>query len=99
MKKYFEVLLGGVLAFWPMLAARAQEPIRIVVAEQNLSPVPPVETRVRELLRPTTPPNVYGAATSWLAPASTSSNRTFKTTRPFSRERPPARSGQTRTHS
>jgi hypothetical protein len=47
MKKYFEVLLGGVLAFWPMLAARAQEPIRIVVAEQNLSPVPPVETRVQ----------------------------------------------------
>ena len=45
MKKCFEIVLGGVLVLWPMLAAPAQEPVRIVVAEQSAATLAPVETK------------------------------------------------------
>jgi hypothetical protein len=47
MKRYFQVILGGILVLWPMLAAPAQEPVRMVVAEQTTSGLAPVETRVQ----------------------------------------------------
>lgn len=47
MKRYFEIVLGGSLILWPMMAAWAEEPARIVVAEQSISESAPVETRVQ----------------------------------------------------
>jgi hypothetical protein len=47
MNKYFEVVLAGILVFWPMLAASAEEPVRIVVAEQSTSTLAPVDPRLQ----------------------------------------------------
>jgi hypothetical protein len=60
MKKCFEVVLGGILVFWPMLAAPAQEPVRIVVAEQGGSTLTPAQGQVQydEGLDPNVAPRV-----------------------------------------
>ena len=47
MKKYFAVALAGLLFLLPILTASAEEPVRILVAEQSVGTSAPVEATVQ----------------------------------------------------
>src|SRR5262245_1196438 len=47
MNKYSKLVFAGILVLWPMLAARAQERIQIVVGEQGGSTLTPAQGQVQ----------------------------------------------------